>query len=34
MPELRWAYGYPVVWLVMLVIAIGMIIFFWRKRWL
>lgn len=33
MPELNWPYSYPVLWLVMIVIAIGMIIFFRRKGW-
>jgi magnesium transporter len=34
MPELEWRYGYLVVVLVMAAIAIGMLIFFRRKRWL
>ena len=34
MPELEWYYGYPLVWLVMIVIAAGMVIYFRRKRWL
>jgi magnesium transporter len=34
MPELNWYYGYPLVWLLMVAIAVGMLIFFWRKRWL
>jgi magnesium transporter len=33
MPELNWYYGYPILWLFMLSIAVGMIIFFKRKRW-
>lgn len=33
MPELGWAYGYPVVWLVMLVAAFGMLIYFKGRRW-
>lgn len=33
MPELRWYYGYPLVWLVMLVIAAGMLFQFKRKKW-
>jgi len=33
MPELGWAYGYPMFWLVMIGIAIGMILFFKRKGW-
>lgn len=34
MPELRWYFGYPVALLLMLVVAIGMLVFFRRKRWL
>lgn len=33
MPELRWDYGYPAVWLVMLVVAGGMLYYFKRKKW-
>ena len=34
MPELRWRFGYPLVWFVMLVIGISMLLLFRRKRWL
>jgi magnesium transporter len=34
MPELKWAFGYPFVWLVMITVASAMIIFFRRKKWL
>lgn len=33
MPELNWYWGYPVTLAVMLIIAIGMTIFFWRRGW-
>jgi len=33
MPELDWYYGYPLLWLLMLGIAIGMIGYFKRKNW-
>lgn len=33
MPELRWEYGYPAIWLVMLSLFSGMIIYFKRKKW-
>jgi magnesium transporter len=33
MPELEWRWSYAVVWLVMIVIAGGMIIYFRRKKW-
>jgi len=34
MPELEWRWGYPAVWLVMVVVAGLMLAFFRRKRWL
>ena len=34
MPELKWRYGYAAVWLVMLVVAGLMILYFKRKKWL
>jgi magnesium transporter len=34
MPELKWAFGYPFVWIVMIAVATGMIFFFRRKKWL
>ncbi len=33
MPELKWYWGYPAVWVVMLTIAGGMMLFFRRKGW-
>ncbi len=34
MPELHWYYGYPIIWLVMIVVAISLLIFFKRRNWL
>jgi magnesium transporter len=34
MPELQWQYGYPVVLLLMLVVALGLLIGFRRRGWL
>ena len=34
MPELSWKYGYPVIWGIMIIISIGMLFYFRRKRWL
>ena len=34
MPELEWKWGYPVILGIMLIIAVGMIVVFRRKRWL
>jgi len=34
MPELRWAWGYPVVLLVMAAVAGGMLLHFRRRGWL
>ncbi len=34
MPELKWRYGYAAVWAVMLVVAVLMLVYFRRKKWL
>lgn len=34
MPELDWQYGYPAIWGMMLVMVLGMFVFFKRKGWL
>nr|WP_237268640.1 CorA family divalent cation transporter [Thermococcus celer] len=34
MPELYWRYGYPLVLITMLAIAVGMLAYFRRKGWL
>ena len=34
MPELEWRWAYPIVWLVMTVVAIVMLVYFRRKKWL
>lgn len=34
MPEITWAYGYPVVWGIMILIALVMLIIFRRKGWM
>ena len=34
MPELKWHWSYPVLWLVMIAIAATMIVFFRKKKWL
>ena len=34
MPELHWYYGYPIVIGIMIVIVIGMLIYFKRMDWL
>jgi len=34
LPELEWYYGYPSLWVVMVLISIAMIFYFKRKRWL
>ena len=33
MPELQWQWGYFVCWGVMIAIASGLIVFFWRRGW-
>jgi magnesium transporter len=34
MPELEWIHGYPYVLALMSLVAIVMLIYFWRKGWL
>ena len=34
MPELQWKWGYPMVWIVMIILTIFSIIYFKRKKWL
>jgi magnesium transporter len=33
MPELHWDFGYPALWLLMLALAGGMLLYFKRRRW-
>ncbi len=33
MPELGWKYSYPLVWAIMILITIGMLFYFRRKKW-
>lgn len=33
-PEIRWRWGYALVWSIMILIAVGMITYFWRKGWI
>lgn len=33
MPELEWQWGYPAVWLAMLAVASGMVVYFKNKKW-
>lgn len=33
MPELHWYFGYPLVWGIMIIIVIGMVLYFKRKNW-
>lgn len=33
MPELGWRWGYPAFWVTIVVVAVGMIAYFKRKRW-
>ena len=34
MPELAWRWGYPGIWAVMILVFIGMLVFFKRRKWL
>lgn len=33
MPELKWKWSYPAVWVLMITVAGGLVYFFWRKGW-
>ena len=33
MPELGWYYAYPVLWIIMILMAVGMLLFFRRRGW-
>ncbi|BAZ43723.1 magnesium and cobalt transport protein CorA [Chondrocystis sp. NIES-4102] len=33
MPELNWYWGYPLCWLIMILVAAGLVYFFWRRGW-
>jgi magnesium transporter len=34
MPELKWIWGYPMARGIMAAIAVGMLVFFWKRGWL
>jgi len=34
MPELEWRWAYPIIWLVMIAVAVIMLFYFRRKKWL
>jgi magnesium transporter len=34
MPELNWYWGYPAVWVVMLIVTVALLILFQRKGWM
>jgi magnesium transporter len=34
MPELKWKWGYALVWGVMLAVSLGMLFYFWRRKWI
>jgi magnesium transporter len=34
MPELEWHWGYPLIWLIMVMIALSMLLYFKNKKWL
>lgn len=33
MPELKWHLGYPLIWSIMIIVALGMMLYFHRKKW-
>lgn len=34
MPELNWVWGYPLIWLVMILVTVVMLVYFKKKKWL
>ncbi|MFZ3167992.1 MAG: magnesium/cobalt transporter CorA [Candidatus Methanoperedens sp.] len=34
MPELRWRWGYPAIWAVMICVGISMLVYFRKKKWI
>jgi len=34
MPELEWRWGYPVIWLVIVLIGASMVIYFKKRKWI
>jgi len=34
MPELKWRWGYPLIWIVMIVVAMLMLLFFRKRKWI
>lgn len=34
MPELAWKWSYPIIWALISIVAIGMVVYFRRKKWL
>jgi magnesium transporter len=34
MPELRWYFGYPFAWGIMVLVALGLVYYFRRKGWM
>ncbi len=34
MPELRWKYGYLMIWIVIIITGVGMLVYFRRRKWM
>jgi magnesium transporter len=34
MPELRWHWGYPLVWLIMIIVVVIMLVYFRKRKWI
>jgi len=34
MPELNWKWGYPIVWLAIIIIVVGLLAFFKKRKWI
>jgi magnesium transporter len=34
LPEVKWRYGYLFVWCIIIVVAIALLVYFRRKKWI
>jgi magnesium transporter len=34
MPELKWRWAYPTLWVIFISIGVGLLVFFKKKKWM
>jgi magnesium transporter len=34
MPELKWPWAYPALWILMIALGVSMVVYFRKKKWL